>query len=89
MVFTDTDGNTVDMAMIYRTFTGERIARAFELHALKEKSRMKHVIVPGLAAGMKDEIEKSTGVNVRVGPKCAAELPLFLAGIWIPPGSSV
>lgn len=86
VVFADTDGNTVDMAMILKTLSAERIARSFTSNAVREKSSMSHVIIPGLAADLKDEIEKITGIRVRVGPKCAAELPLFLSGIWIPPG---
>jgi CO dehydrogenase/acetyl-CoA synthase gamma subunit (corrinoid Fe-S protein) len=85
VLFADTDGNTVDMAMIYKTFNAERIARSFTSNGMREKSTMTHVIIPGLAAELKDEIEKYTGIRVRVGPKCAAELPLFLSGIWIPP----
>ena len=85
VVFADTDGNTVDMAMIYKTFTAERIAGAFTSNALREKSSMSHVIIPGLAADLKDEIQEHTGSSVRVGPKCVAELPLFLSSIWIPP----
>lgn len=85
LIFVNTDGNTVDMAMIYRTLTAERIRRALEETKIEEKVNRRELIVPGLAASLKEGIEKLTGWHVRIGPKCAAELPLFLSEIWIPP----
>lgn len=85
VIFVDTDGNTVDMAMVYQTLTAERVKKALEDAGLEEKAKRKELIIPGLASSIKDDIEILTGWNVRVGPKCAAELPLFLSEIWIPP----
>jgi len=84
-LFVNTDGNTVDMAMIYKTLTAGRISSALKETGLEEKVTAKELIIPGLAASLKNDIEKSTGWSVRVGPVCAAELPLFLSEIWIPP----
>lgn len=85
VLFTDTDGNTVDMAMIYRTFTAERIARALQISGIRGKNLAKQMVIPGLAAALQEEIGKATGWNVSVGPECAAELPLYFSGIWVPP----
>jgi CO dehydrogenase/acetyl-CoA synthase gamma subunit (corrinoid Fe-S protein) len=85
IIFVDTDGNTVDMAMIYQTLTAERVNRALRENDIEKKIMGREIIIPGLAASLKEEIEKLSGWKVRVGPKCAAELPLFLSGIWIPP----
>lgn len=85
VIFVDTDGNTVDMAMIYRTLTAERISRAIRETEIEQKTRVKELMIPGLVAPLKEEIQELTGWNVRVGPVCAAELPLFLSEIWIPP----
>ncbi|MEW6585466.1 MAG: hypothetical protein AB1442_07605 [Nitrospirota bacterium] len=81
----DTDGDTVDMSMVHETLTCERIRAQIVQTDLEQKSVRKEIIIPGLAAPLKDEIEKATGWRVRVGPLCAAELPLFLSDIWLPP----
>lgn len=85
VLFVDTEGITVDMAMIYGKFTAERVSNALTVTLLEKKSSMKEVIIPGLAASLKEDIERLTGWSVRVGPVCVAELPLFLSEIWIPP----
>lgn len=85
MLFIDTDGNTVDMAVLYKTLTAERIQKTLQESDMAEKIMHRELIIPGLAADMQTEIETLTGWKVRVGPVCAAELPLFLSAIWIPP----
>ncbi|NWF76870.1 MAG: hypothetical protein HXY53_09980 [Nitrospirae bacterium] len=85
VIFVNTEGNTVDMAMIYQTMTAERILKALEETRIEEKVNKREIIIPGLVASLKERIEKLSGWRVIVGPKCAAELPLFLSGIWIPP----
>jgi len=85
VIFVDTDGNTVDMSMVYQTLTAERVHKALKATGIEEKASARKLIIPGLASSLKEGIEKLTGWHVRVGPVCAAELPLFLSGIWIPP----
>ena len=85
VLFVNTEGNTVDMAMIYQTLTAERVYTALKETGLGGKSEARAFIIPGLAASLKDDIERLTGWHVRVGPVCAAELPLFLSESWIPP----
>jgi CO dehydrogenase/acetyl-CoA synthase gamma subunit (corrinoid Fe-S protein) len=85
VIFVDTDGNTVDMSMVYGTLTAERIYAALRDSEIEKKTGTKELIIPGLASSLKEDIEKLTGWHVRVGPICAAEIPLFLAEIWIPP----
>jgi len=85
VIFIDTDGNTVDMSMIYQTLTAERIHKVLKETGIEGKARTRELIIPGLASPLKEDIEKSAGWKVRVGPICAAEIPLFLSEIWIPP----
>jgi len=85
VIFVDTDGNTVDMSMIYKTLTAERVHKALKETTIEEKVNRKELIIPGLASSLKEDIENLTNWNVRVGPLCAAELPLFLSEIWAPP----
>jgi CO dehydrogenase/acetyl-CoA synthase gamma subunit (corrinoid Fe-S protein) len=84
VLFADTDGNTVDMAMIYRTLTAERILDSIRQSGLEERTAGRLLMIPGLAASLEKDIGRLTGWSVRVGPLCAAELPLTLSEIWIP-----
>uniref|UniRef100_A0A7C4S8C7 CO dehydrogenase/acetyl-CoA synthase delta subunit TIM barrel domain-containing protein n=1 Tax=Geoglobus ahangari TaxID=113653 RepID=A0A7C4S8C7_9EURY len=70
----DTEGYTVDMAVLLEKFRGRKIKEILEREILSPDM----LIVPGFASDLKDEIEKETGCKVIVGPVCAVELPLFL-----------
>lgn len=85
LIFADTGGNTVDMALIYHTLTAERVLKALKETRIEERVTVKELMIPGLASSLKEDIERLTNWRVRVGPECAAELPLFLSEIWIPP----
>ena len=85
VIFIDTDGNTVDMSMIYQTMTAQRLFESIQSTHVEEKLTVRELMIPGLASSLKGDIERLTGWNVRVGPVCAAELPLFLSEIWIEP----
>lgn len=80
IIFTDTGGSTLDMAMIYGTFMPEKIAKA--LNEMEKKVKIKELVIPGLAASLKEKIEKITGWRVIIGPVSANELPLFLNEFW-------
>jgi CO dehydrogenase/acetyl-CoA synthase gamma subunit (corrinoid Fe-S protein) len=86
VLFVDTEGNTVDMSMVYRTLTAERVLKAIRETGMEEKGTGREMLIPGLAAPLRHDIERLTGWHVRVGPECAAELPLYLSEIWVPPG---
>ena len=85
VLFVDTDGNTVDMAMVYKTLTAERIQNALKINDMGKKVATREILLPGLASAIKRDTETLTGWKVRVGPVCLAELPLFLSDIWVPP----
>jgi CO dehydrogenase/acetyl-CoA synthase gamma subunit (corrinoid Fe-S protein) len=80
VLFTDTKGDTLDMAVILESFTPDRIRQSLEKENFK--ARGSKLIIPGLAAGLKDDIAETTGWPVEVGPVCAAELPLFFSDGW-------
>jgi CO dehydrogenase/acetyl-CoA synthase gamma subunit (corrinoid Fe-S protein) len=82
----DTRGDTADMAMIYRSFTPQRLDQALETHRLADKVNHRDLIIPGVLAPLKEELAGYlTGWHIRPGPICAAELPLFLGNKWQPP----
>ena len=49
----------------------------------------RQLIIPGVVAPLKEELAAYTGWDIRVGPICVAELPLFLGEAdWQPPDGS-
>ena len=87
LIFTDTKGDTIDMAVIYKNLTAEVMSKEVVKSGILERVRHKEIIIPGLAAAVGDELKQSTGWKVTVGPICAGELPLFLADGWLALGT--
>ncbi|MEJ5330010.1 MAG: hypothetical protein WHT07_07645 [Desulfobaccales bacterium] len=78
-------GDTVDMAMVFRSFTPQRLDQGLTAHKLATRLKEKRLILPGVLAPLKAELAAYTGWEIQVGPICAAELPLFLGEAWQPP----
>jgi len=79
LLFVDCRGDTVDMAMIYESFKVEKIMAALKelpVHLRRE------IILPGFASPLKQPLEQQIEWQVKVGPLCIAELPLFLGDDW-------
>jgi CO dehydrogenase/acetyl-CoA synthase gamma subunit (corrinoid Fe-S protein) len=86
LLLVDTRGDTVDMSMIYRSFTPQRLDQGLETHRLAAKVSRRQLIIPGVVGPLKEELAAYTGWDIRVGPICVAELPLFLGDAqWLPP----
>ncbi|MHB8066891.1 MAG: hypothetical protein ACYDIC_03210 [Desulfobaccales bacterium] len=82
----DCRGDTADMAMIYRSFTPQRLDQSLTAHRLAEKVSHRRLIIPGVLAPLKEELAGYlSGWEIVPGPICAAELPLFLGEKWQPP----
>lgn len=76
LVTVDTLGHTLDMSLVFDTFTPAAIANALQAAAPSFTGR---VILPGLADVLAAPVSELLGRPVEVGPVCAAELPLFFA----------
>jgi CO dehydrogenase/acetyl-CoA synthase gamma subunit (corrinoid Fe-S protein) len=86
LLLVDCRGDTADMAMIYRSFTPQRLDQALETHKLAEKVNHRRVLIPGVLAPLKEELAAYlTGWDIIPGPICAGELPLFMGEKWQPP----
>jgi CO dehydrogenase/acetyl-CoA synthase gamma subunit (corrinoid Fe-S protein) len=86
LLLVDTRGDTADMAMIYRSFTPQRLDQSLETHKLAARLHHRRLIIPGVLAPLKEELAGYlTGWTIVAGPICAAELPLFLGDAWQPP----
>jgi acetyl-CoA decarbonylase/synthase complex subunit gamma len=73
----NTDGHTVDMAMVYETFTPERVVQMLIREEADHIAPRSTLFLPGLAAPIRENLVQASGRSVTVGPVCAAELPLF------------
>lgn len=85
VLFVDTRGNTIDMAMIYGTFTEDRIKDMIEHNNIAKKLNHREMVIPGFAGPLKEEIKRLTGWNVKAGPICCGELPLYFGEGWVAP----
>jgi len=81
----DCRGDTVDMSMIYRSFTPQRLDQSLAAHNLAGRLAHRRLVIPGILVPLKEELAAYTGWEIAVGPICAAELPLFMGGAWQPP----
>jgi CO dehydrogenase/acetyl-CoA synthase gamma subunit (corrinoid Fe-S protein) len=79
LIFVDCRGDTVDMAMIYESLKVEKI-----MGVLKELPvhQRREIVLPGFASPLKQPLEQQLEWQVKVGPLCIAELPLFLGDDW-------
>ena len=85
LLLVDCRGDTVDMAMIYRSFPPQRLDQSLTANNLAGKVNPRRLIIPGVLAPLREELAAYTGWEVQAGPICAAELPLFLGDRWQPP----
>ena len=67
----------------------QRLDQGLEAHRLAERVRPRQLIIPGVVGPLRQELAEYTGWDIRVGPICVAELPLFLGEAhWQPPPGS-
>ncbi len=85
LLLADCRGDTVDMSMIFRSFTPQRLDQSLEANGLAGRVSHRRLIIPGILAPLREELAAYTGWEITVGPICAAELPLFMGEAWQPP----
>jgi len=78
----DTEGLCVLAAWSTGKFIGETIGPFIKKSGIGDKIKNKRIIIPGLAARIKGELEDELeGWEVIVGPRDASEIPIFLSQI--------
>jgi|UniRef100_A0A7C5ALV4 CO dehydrogenase/acetyl-CoA synthase gamma subunit (corrinoid Fe-S protein) len=85
LLLVDCRGDTVDMAMVYGSFTPERLKRALAAHGLAARVSHRRLLVSGWCEPIVADLSRECGWEVTAGPVCVAELPLFLGDGWQPP----
>jgi acetyl-CoA decarbonylase/synthase complex subunit gamma len=92
LLIVDSEGTSVESAVAGRKITAESLAEAIKTSNIEEKIRHKTIIIPGMAARLKGEIEDATKWDVMVGPRDSSGIPGFLKDQWYgkdhPPGWS-
>ena len=73
----DTDGHTVDMAVVCEVLTAERVMQILTREKADQIAPESTLFLPGFAATIRDNLSEQSGRYVKVGPVCAAELPIF------------
>lgn len=85
LLVVDCRGDTVDMAMVYQSFTPQRLDQGLKAHGMASRVSHRRLIIPGICGPLREELAAYTGWEIQVGPICAAELPLFMGERWQPP----
>jgi len=70
LLLVDCRGDTADMAMIFRSFTPQRLDQGLEAHKLAEKVNHRRLIIPGVLAPMREELAAYlTGWEIDAGDR--------------------
>ena len=82
LLVADTEGMSVDSAVAGRKFTGAKVAEVVASSGIAEKVSHRTLIIPGLAARLKGDIEDATGWDVVVGPRDSSSIPGYVKTKW-------
>lgn len=80
----DTEGLGVLNAYADDRLTGELVIKVVREQGAMEKVEHNKLIIPGLVAVLRMEIQEDSGWEVIVGPEDAAGIPYFLKNEWSP-----
>ncbi len=79
---TDTQGDSLDMAVILGTFTVDTVLKALTEEGLSKRGGSSPLLIPGRAGHLAEAIHSASGCTVDIGPICAVELPLYFSSAW-------
>jgi acetyl-CoA decarbonylase/synthase complex subunit gamma len=82
LLVTDTEGISVESAVAGRKMTAEKIADVVKESEIEDKIDHRTMIIPGLAARLKGDIEDATKWDVLVGSRDSSGIPSFLKEKW-------
>jgi acetyl-CoA decarbonylase/synthase complex subunit gamma len=82
MMVTDTEGTSVESSVAGRKMTAEKIADTVKSCGIEDKIKHRTMIIPGMAARLKGDIEDATKWDVLVGPRDSSGIPNFLKDSW-------
>lgn len=82
LLVADTEGLSVDSAVAGRKLNAQKVADIISSSGISEKVAHRTLIIPGLAARLKGDIEDTTNWDVMVGPRDSAGIPAYLKEKW-------
>ncbi|HVN65879.1 MAG TPA: acetyl-CoA decarbonylase/synthase complex subunit gamma [Methanomicrobiales archaeon] len=82
LLVVDTEGMSVDSAVAGRKFTAAKVAEVIASSGIADKVAHRTLIIPGLAARLKGDIEDATGWDVVVGPRDSSAIPGYVKAKW-------
>lgn len=82
LLVVDTEGIGVQSSVAGGQLDPAKVATALDESGIREKIGHKTLIVPGMAARLRGDIEDATGFEVLVGPRDSSSLPGFLEKNW-------
>jgi acetyl-CoA decarbonylase/synthase, CODH/ACS complex subunit gamma len=82
LLVVDTEGMSVDSAVAGRKFTAAKVAEVMASSGIADRVTHRTIIIPGLAARLKGDIEDATGWDVVVGPRDSSAIPGYVKAKW-------
>ncbi|MEM3382635.1 MAG: acetyl-CoA decarbonylase/synthase complex subunit gamma [Nitrososphaerales archaeon] len=78
----DAEGLAVEVSVAGGQFNPSKVKDLFTSSGIEKMVKHKKLIIPGLAARLKGEIEDLTGWEVIVGPRDSSQIKSFLTKYW-------
>jgi acetyl-CoA decarbonylase/synthase complex subunit gamma len=82
LMVSDTEGISVESAVAGRKMTSDKIADTVKSCGVEDKIKHRTMVIPGMAARLKGDIEDSTKWDILVGPKDSSKISSFLKDKW-------
>jgi len=82
LLVVDTEGIGVQSSVAGGQLDAKKVADAIQKYDVKSKIDHKTLIIPGMAARLRGDIEDATGFDVLVGPLDSSSIPSFLEKKW-------
>jgi acetyl-CoA decarbonylase/synthase complex subunit gamma len=82
LMVTDTEGTSVESAVAGRKMTADKIADTVKSCGIEDKIKHRTMIIPGMAARLKGDIEDATKWDILVGPRDSGGIASFLKEKW-------
>ena len=82
IVVVDTGGLGVEPSVAGGQLTASKIKDAVDFSKVKEKVNHNTLVIPGLAARLKGDLEDATGMTIMVGPTDSGRIPGWMDKNW-------
>ena len=81
LLVVDSEGLSVMTAFSAGKLTPETVIKALETSAVRDKTKSRTLVTPGMVSRMSGKLQELSGMKVVVGPKESSGIPKFLKGL--------